>query len=108
MSKWGKRFEQIDKRFEQIDKRLEQVDKRLEQVDKRFEQVDKRFGQMQQWGVRVEEEIKHLRLDFQTMQHNMDTRFQDLHESFLAVKWMIGISLLMIGTMLTILRLFPS
>ena len=140
-----KRLEQnqaaIDKRFEQMqhnmDKRFEQMQqwgvRREEEIkhlrldfQKSQESIDKRFGQMQQSGVRIEEEIKHLRLDFQTMQHNMDkrfeqmqhnmdkrfeqmdTRFQDLHKSFLRVQWVTGISLLLIGTILTLLGFFPK
>ena len=90
--------ESMDKRFEQMqhsmDKRFEQMqhnmDKRFEQVDKRFEQVDKRFEDMN-------ERFK-----------DMNERFKEMHKGFRIAYWMIGISLIIISTLIVLLPFWPG
>jgi DNA anti-recombination protein RmuC len=51
LSKWIKRFEQIDKRFEQVDKRFEQADKHFEQIEKHLTIITQRMDRFMFWSL---------------------------------------------------------
>ena len=74
-------MEQSDKRFESMERRFDAVDKRFESEDKRFESVDKRF---------------------EDMQHYMDKRFEDVNKRFNMLTWLIGISFVMLTTLMSL------
>ena len=73
--------EKLEMMMERSDKRFESVDKRFESIDKRFESVDKRF---------------------EDMQHYMDKRFEDVNKRFNLLTWLIGISFVMLTTLMSI------
>ena len=112
------KFEASDRRFEDLTKRLDQrfedMGSRFEDMtrrsDKRFEgmgtrlaemtrQSDKRFEDM---GTRFEDLTRHFDRRFGDMNRNSEKRFEDINKRIGGMQWLIGIGMVMLGTMMSL------
>ena len=105
------KFEASDRRFEDLTKRLDQrFEDMTRRSDKRFEgmgtrlagmtrQSDRRFEDM---GTRFEDLTRHFDRRFGDMNRNSEKRFEDINKRIGGMQWLIGIGMVMLGTMMSL------
>ena len=102
-----RRFEDLTKHFDQ---RFEDMGTRFEEMtrqsDKRFEEMGSRFEDLtRQSDKRFEDLTRHFDGRFGDVNRNSEKRFEDINKRIGGMQWLIGIGMVMLGTMMSLYQL---